>query len=134
MKLIRFGSSAVVAGMLMMACGESGPDDNRCDVALNFQVTPGLTPVFSWSPVCTVAQLRVVKEAEGEVPETEVWSVVANGNVITGPVTYGVAPAGTTETKPEELITLGDAYRLVVSVRNPETGVLLVGGLFPFTP
>lgn len=134
MKLTRFGGSAVLAGLMMLACGESGPDDNRCDVALNFQVTSGLTPVFSWTPACTVAQLRVVKEAEGDDPEIEVWSVVSNGNTIAGPVTYGVPPAGSTETTPEAFLTIGDAYRLVVSVRNPETGVLLVGGLFPFTP
>ena len=134
MKLTRFGGSAVAAGLMLLACGESGPDDNRCDVALNFQVTPGLTPVFSWSPACTVAQVRVVKEAEGDDPEIEAWSVVASGNTIAGPVTYGVAPAGSTETTPEANITLGDAYRLVVAVRNPETGVLLVGGLYPFTP
>ena len=134
MRLIRFGSSAVAAGLMLVACGESGPDDNRCDVALNFQVTPGLNPVFAWSPACTVAQVRVVKEAEGDDPEVEVWSVVASGNTITGPVTYGAAPAGTTETTPEAVLTLGDAYRLVVAVRNPETGVLLVGGLYPFTP
>ena len=134
MKLSRFGGSAVVAGLMLLACGENGPDDNRCDVALNFQVTPGLTPVFSWSPACTVAQVRVVKEAEGDDPEMEVWSVVAGGNTIAGPVTYGAPPAGSTETTPEAILTLGDAYRLVVAVRSPETGVLLVGGLFPFTP
>jgi hypothetical protein len=134
MKLTRFGGSAVAAGLMLLACGESGPNDNRCDVALTFQVTPGSTPVFSWSPACTVAQLRVVKEAEGDDPEVEVWSVVASGNTIAGPVTYGVAPAGSTETTPEVLLTIGDAYRLVVAVRNPETGVLLVGGLYPFTP
>lgn len=134
MKLIRFGSSAVLAGLVMLACGESGPEDNRCDVALNFQVTPGFTPIFSWSPACTVAQVRVVKEADGDDPETEVWSVISSGNTIASPVTYGAAPVGTTETTPEATLVIGKAYRLVVAVRNPETGVLLVGGLFPFVP
>jgi hypothetical protein len=134
MKLIRFGSSAVAVGLMMVACGESGPNDNRCDVALAFTVTPGLTPVFNWSPACTVAQVRVVKEAEGADPEAEVWAAVSNGNTITGPVTYGAAPAGTTETKVEETLVIGDAYRLVLAVRNPDTGVLLVGGLYSFTP
>jgi hypothetical protein len=49
-------------------------------------------------------------------------------------VTYGAAPAGTTETKVEETLVIGDAYRLVLAVRNPDTGVLLVGGLYSFTP
>jgi hypothetical protein len=133
MKLIGFGSSALAA-VLISACGSSGPNDNRCDEALNIQVTTGLTPTFSWTPTCTVAQVRVVREVEGDDPEIEVWSVIAGGNTVAGPVTYGVPPAGTTETTPDAVLVLGKSYRLVIAVRNPDTGVLLVGGLMQFVP
>ena len=76
----------------------------------------------------------MIRLADQQAPEAEVWSVLGAENVVAAPVSYGVVPAGTTETTPETPLVAGKTYRLVVAVRNPETGVLLVGGLFEFTP
>lgn len=123
-----------LAGILAVGCSSSGPNDGRCEEALSFQISAGLTPTFGWAPDCTVAQVRVIRLADQQAPEAEVWSVLAAENVVAGPVSYGAPPAGTTETTPDVPLVAGKTYRLVLAVRNPDTGVLLVGGLFEFTP
>lgn len=125
----RFGGVALGVMLGALACSGSGePNDDRCELPLTFEVSSGLTPTFSWAPVCTVAQVRVVNTADGE----EMWSVLADNNSITPGVVYGVTPVGALETHVPELLISGTQYRVVVAIDDAEG--LLVHGSTTFTP
>lgn len=131
MKRVRLTGLMLVAGVVAAGCsGSSGPNDNRCEEALAFQVTATTTPTFSWSPACTVAQVRVANTWN----DGEMWSVIASGNSILGPVGYGTVPTGATQTHAPELLIADSTYRLVVAILDPETSALLVAGSINFTP
>lgn len=125
----RFGGVALGVMLGVLACSGSGePNDDRCEQPLTFEVSSGLTPTFSWTPVCTVAQLRVVDPADGE----EMWSVLADNNSVTPGVVYGETPIGALQTKVPEQLTSGTQYRVVVAIDNADG--LLVHGSAVFTP
>lgn len=134
MKQIRLAGLAL-AGILAAACGSSGPNDSSCtgEDPLAFQVSDGFTPTFSWTPACTVAQLRVTRLAGGGDPELEVWAVLSSTNSFTGPVTYGTVPAGAAEITPNQLLQPGKSYVMVVSYREHDSGLLFVAGQANFT-
>lgn len=123
-----------LAGTVLMFAAalscSSDPDDGRCQEQLTFSITAGITPTFSWAPECGVAQLRVTRDED----DAEIWAFVASSNSVTGPVTYGQAPAGTTVTNPHETLTFDDAYTVRVAVLDPDTGLLIVAGTAGFTP
>lgn len=128
---VKLAGLMLVAGAVAAGCsGSNGPDDNRCEEALAFQITPTTTPTFAWSPACTIAQVRVANTWN----DGEMWSVVGNGNSIPGPVGYGTVPSGATQTHAPELLLADSTYRLVVAILDPETSELLVAGSVNFTP
>ncbi|HEU4827842.1 MAG TPA: hypothetical protein VFT04_01470 [Gemmatimonadales bacterium] len=126
-----------VAGLSLMlaaafACGSDDPDDGRCgEEVLNFSVTPGINPSISWAPSCTIAQLRINRNEEGN---PEIWAFVASSNSVLPAVTYGQTPIGATETNPPETLIFDATYTITVAVEDPESGLLLVVGSTEFTP
>lgn len=125
-----------VAGLSLMlaaalACGSDDPDDGRCgEESLNFAVTPGINPTISWTPSCSIAQLRVIRNSD----DTEVWSFVAPSNAVLPSVAYGQAPLGTTETTEAAVLLFDQGYTVRVAVLDPDSDLLIVVGSAEFTP
>ncbi|HEX6644592.1 MAG TPA: hypothetical protein VF037_07940 [Gemmatimonadales bacterium] len=112
------------------ACGSEEPEDGRCTEDLAFTITPGINPTFAWTPNCTIAQLRVIRNSTDE----EVWSFVASSNSVSPAVTYGQVPIGADETHENEVLLFGQEYTVRVAVLDPDEGLLLVAGDATFVP
>ena len=129
MKRLALGGTAVLVALL--ACSDTNdPDDGRCEEAVTITATPGTTPTISWTPACTVAQLRVAEVADDD----EMWGIFTSENTITGGVVYGETPTGATATRAPLQLTTGVEYRVILSIHDPESGQLLVAATASFTP
>ena len=129
MNRVALGATLVLAALT--ACSDSnGPDDGRCEEAVNIVVTPGTSPTITWAPACTVAQLRVAKAVDGE----DMWAVLSSTNSINPGVEYGQTPAGATTTRLPAPLLPGTEYRVILSVFDPESNELLVAATRLFTP
>jgi hypothetical protein len=131
MKRIALGGFVLLAGLAVACSDSNGPEDNRCEEAVSIQAGSGTTPSIGWTPVCTVAQLRVVEAAtDGD----EMWAIIASTNTILPGLTYGVTPSGATATRLPVPLSIGTEYRIVVSILDPASGQFLVTGTGSFTP
>jgi hypothetical protein len=126
--------------LAVASCGDSvGPGGNGCDVLSAVTIGSGTTPTFDWSPACNIAQLTITDETETDPDKKLKWSIIADQNVIRPIVTYGVAPANTTQTQaPGILIGSGSGtpahtYSLTMSVVQQD-GTYFVVALQNFTP
>ena len=113
-----------------VACSSDGPDDGRCEEALTFDVSSGINPTISWTPDCSVAQLRIIRNSD----QSEVWAFVATSNAVVPAVTYGQTPVAATETTPPETLVIDATYTVRIAVLDPDSGLLLVAGSTEFTP
>ena len=66
---------------------------NECTFDLKFGSSGGLTPEFTWNPVCRVVYLTIA-DIDAATDEVLRWRVI--GPPFLGPIQYGVAPPGTT--------------------------------------
>lgn len=130
MKRFALGGAVMLAALTVGCSDSNGPDDDRCEEAVSVAVSGGTTPTISWTPVCTVAQLRVAEAVDGD----EMWAIIASGNVIPASVVYGVTPTGATATRLPLPLSIGVEYRVVASILDPASGQFLVTGTASFTP
>ena len=130
MKKLALGGTAVLAALIVACSDSNGPDDDRCEDAVTVVASGGTSPTIAWTPVCTVAQLRVAEAADGD----EMWAVISTGNTIPASVQYGVTPTGATATRLPLPLSVGIEYRVVVSILDPTSGQFLVTGTTNFTP
>jgi len=130
MKRFALGRTVVLAALAVACSDSNGPDDDRCEDAVTVVASSSTTPTISWTPVCTVAQLRVAEAVDGD----EMWAIISSGNTIPASVVYGVTPTGATATRLPLPLSVGIEYRVVVSVLDPSSGQFLVTGTTSFTP
>jgi hypothetical protein len=105
---------AAFALVWLLGCSdEIGPDElPECAGPVSIEITPGMTPTFSWTPRCRLAFLVV----EIDVSGSELWSILTRGeNALAPPVTYGDPPAGAETLTPPGPLTSGTAYRVAVA-------------------
>ena len=121
----------------LAACGE-GPTipadpctDDTGTVTVTVTSAAG-TPVFDWSPACAVA-LVLVEKVGGDTwyvsTDDATWSDAAQANLITPPITYGVAPAETAdEYGPDPLVTGVEHDFILWRVQQGSTADCLLTG------
>jgi hypothetical protein len=104
---------------LAIACSEGTGPGKSCgaDVgSVTATVSVTGTVVFDWNPRCKVALLLVEQDASDR------WAISVPGfdpsteadNIISPPITYGQAPAGTEEDPPAQPLVAGQTYELVL--------------------
>lgn len=77
---------------------------------VDLTVTVNPTPRFTWSPACLSPRLAVADSLGNFV-----WQIDADsGSTLTSGITYGVVPAGATETIPAATLTAGHRYAVGV--------------------
>ena len=120
----------------LVACGDdgdngTGPDPIACTDdtgSVEVTVTTGASAVFDWEPACAVALLIVEQEGGGDMwligtrtsGSTPGFDDPGGVNLITPPVTYGVAPSGVDERQPAETLVARVTYALVLWRGLPE--------------
>ena len=105
----RWLSGSILA--LLGSCSSDPTAFSRCSPLTGVTISAA---VFSWTPSdCSINSLTVVRD--GLVS----WLVFApaENNGLTGPVTYGVTPAGAGASQPEQLVA-GTAYTVELTRRN----------------
>lgn len=129
MRAIRLAGLVLLA-MAGAACSDAGgPNDNACDGPINLTVDATTTPSISWIPVCTVAQVRVIRLSDSDIR----WEVGTSGNSISPTVNYGTVPVGGTESVAAQTLTL-EPHRVTLLVRDAASGNLFVHASQSFTP
>ncbi len=83
-----------------------------CNAGNRMTVTTGSPPTIAWTPACVVGSVAISRVADG----TPVWGVrTADGRAtVTGPLTYGVVPAGLIEMRTPEPLSAGTSYRIIL--------------------
>ena len=109
--------------------GGSGPADDNCRSAgLRLNVSDGLTPTFTWTPSCRVANLEVLNW-EGE----PIWFIQPTGRAgIASGVVYGVVPAGAIASAAAVPLVSGQPHYVAVRYGRPDN--LDVAALAAFEP
>ena len=77
--------------LLVAGAGCNGPTDiSECHGQIQMSVTPGVAPVFDWSPECMIGYLVVEDRGDG----AGYWNVSSppGQNIIAPPVTFRVVP------------------------------------------
>jgi hypothetical protein len=93
-KLVRLLLGACAVASLTCSDSPSGPIYEPCPGdAVTLQVSPGLTPLFTWTPACGVAFLEVYTAGGGAA----LWTAYAGSgprpqNLIPSGVRYGITP------------------------------------------
>jgi hypothetical protein len=92
---------------------------------VTMQVSPGLTPLFTWSPTCGVGFLEVYPAVGGAA----LWTVSAESdagpeNPISSGVRYGTTPLHARTVAGPEPLQSGTAYQVRVSRLVCDQGVL----------
>ncbi len=116
-------SFVVVAAVLVLAaCSEAAAPLPICPDSVSVAVTPGLTPQFSWTPACLLAEVQVADSATLNL----LWDVgqyrLPDDNRIAPPVTYGVAPAAARVQVAPATLASGHAYLVGIFRYDPLGG------------
>lgn len=130
---------ASIAGLLL-GCDSTSPsappkvpDCLTSPVAIT--VGAGLTPTFTWTPVCQVGLLLVEDSATADmwVIRTPPDTSTVDRNTIQPVVTYGSVPVGAVEAPPLVPLVAGATYTVYLIVNNGN-GSVSTFGVQPFTP
>lgn len=105
---------AGLAAAAVLAC-DGSPTGPRvpplCTAIASVTISPGLTPVFAWSPECGANFLDVIVPG----PPVEVmWSLQSISGEVLSPVTYGQEQRHTRVTTGPRPLEAGGAYELLI--------------------
>lgn len=132
---MRFDGVLVTAlcALALPGCGDDATEPQPCApevTSVDATISTGSTVTFDWSPACAVALLLV------EEGFSDRWSVSdpdMDENTIRPPVTYGVVPAGATESEAAAELEAGVTYELILWRIDPETGGEILLAVEEFT-
>jgi len=104
-------AGSLVVGFTLWACSGDDPPGpsiiTECTGPVTATVSSGSSPVFSWTPTCSLFFLLVEPQGSG----ADLWSIISDStNAIPPPVTYGVVPGGATELDAPQTLVPGTAY------------------------
>lgn len=108
----------------------TGTELPECDSSVTISVTPGTSPIFTWTPECTVFSLGV----ELTNTDEDQWVIVsdAGDNTIEPGVEYGQVPPGASQAAEARILMSGEAYTVVVIRLFGEDQIL--AGFTEFVP
>ena len=114
----------VPAGLILVAaCGDEPITDvdlSCSDDTGSVTVTvsgPASTPQLDWSPPCPVALLLVERGASDTwsiATDETTWDDPAAANLITPPITYGVAPASAADEYGPDPLVIGQPHEAIL--------------------
>jgi hypothetical protein len=110
-------ASEIISARIEIDCLKQAEE---CFVDFDLTASGGLTPEFTWNPICRIVNLSVVDldwAGDGDIR----WSMRREAPFL-GPVQYGVAPTGATVTFPPQPLTAG--HRILLAVQFFVNGVL----------
>ena len=90
----------------------TGPELPECDSSVTIDVTPGTSPIFTWTPECRLFSIGV----ELTNTDEDQWVIVSDtgGNTIGPGVEYGQVPEGASEAAEARVLMQGESYTVVV--------------------
>ena len=112
--MTRILSAVLLAFVLTAACEDESRmlvPDPGCAEITSVTITPGVRPSVSWAPSCLLGAVRF-ETADGE----HLWSALATGNKIRGPVVYSELPADAYATGAGAPLVPGTTYALLLGV------------------
>lgn len=103
----------LIGSWVFVGCGTDiaapPPPLPECTGPVTVSVDTGTTPKFSWTGNCLVGRLIVEEGVE------ERWGTETPGlNIYESPITYDVAPPGSTKYEPAAPLVRGTIYRVTV--------------------
>lgn len=112
-------------------CVRAGRSSSLKDRSWSLGKCRAWAPSISWEPECSVHRLIVTTSDFS----TEVWELVATvPNGLRTPIQFGVVPQSADEVTEAQTLQGGTTYRIVLTVKNEESGNEQNAGTVTFTP
>jgi hypothetical protein len=112
--MIRRSAVIALAAMLLLPACNDTSGLAVCNTHVTLAVTASRRPDISWTPVCSVTSLAVVRDS-GSVPQAIIWLLDDVAGNFGPPVHFGVAPVGATGFGDADSLESGKAYKVFVT-------------------